>query len=116
MCCPPELPFFIKITIFDKTCPLKLHNLLYIFICTDTSCQYINIEQTVLYPTIFLLYERISVFYYICVQEGHTSLVYRHEMKLNFSPVIPRIKELRSAELTSSRGRCIHYRPDANFY
>ena len=55
----PKLPFFYK------TCPLKLHNSLYIFICTNTFCQYINIQQTVWYPTIFLLYERTSVFYYI---------------------------------------------------
>ena len=43
MYCPPKLPFFLKKS------SLKLHNLLYIFICINTFFQYIDVQQTVLY-------------------------------------------------------------------
>ena len=78
MYCPPKLPFFIK------KCSLKLHNLLYIFICINTFSA-----------------------------SGVSSS--RHDM-LNFVPVIPRVKELQSLALTSSRGRCKNYRLEASFY
>ena len=113
MYCPPKLPFFIK------KCSLKLHNLLYIFICINTFCQYIDVQQTVLYPNIFLPYERTSVFYYnLCTRSAYASGVSssRHDTKLNFVPVIPRVKELQSVAFTSSRGRCINYRLEASFY
>ena len=113
MYCPPKLPFFIK------KIPLKLHNFLYIFTCINTFCQYVNVQQTVLYPTIFLRYERTSVFYYnLCTRGVFPSGISssRHDIKLNFVPVIPRVKELWSvALLTSSCGRCINYRSEANF-
>ena len=70
MYCPLKLPFFIK------KCPLKLHNLLYIFICINTFLPNINVQQTVLYPTIY--------------PSGIPSS--RHDM--NFVPVIPRVKVL----------------------
>ena len=106
-------------TIFHKKCPHKLHNLLYIFICINIFCQYIDVQLTVLYPNIFLTYERTSVFYYnLRTRSAYASSVSssRHDTKLNFVPVIPRVKELQSVTLTSSRGRCINYRPEASFY
>ena len=33
---------------FSKKCPLKFDNLLYIFTCINTFCQDINVQQTVL--------------------------------------------------------------------
>ena len=82
MYCPFKLSFFIKnvplnFTIcymylhgivplnyhFSKKCPVKFENLLYIFTCINAFCQYINVQQTVLYPTIFLPYEWTCVFY-----------------------------------------------------
>ena len=55
--CPLKLPFF-------KKCPLKFDNLSCIFTCINTFCQYINVQQTVLYLTIFLPHEWTFVFYY----------------------------------------------------
>ena len=112
--CSPKLPF-----------PLKIHNLLYIYIyiymyCTpklpffikhvplNFTIRYIYLYVLILFantltfnklsytPIIFLLYEKTSVFYYICVQEAHTPLISRHDMKLNFASVIPRVKGLQS--------------------
>ena len=40
----------------------------------------------------------------------------RHDVKLNFVPEIPRVKELLwVALLTSSCGGCTNYRPEDNF-
>ena len=67
----------------------------------------------------FLPYERASVFYYTMLTRGaYPSGISssRLDMKLNLIPVIPSVKELQSVALTSSRGRCINYRPEANFY
>ena len=82
---------------FSKKCPLKFDNVLYIFTCINTFCQYINVQQTVLEPTIFLPYEWTSAFYYnlrtrsACPSRISSS---RYDMKLNFAPVIPCVKEL----------------------
>ena len=93
--------------------------MLYIFICINAFWKYVNVQETVLYPTIFLPYEWPSVFY----NNLHTRSAYpsgisssTHDTKLNFVPVIPCVKELQSMALTSSRGWYINYRPKANFY
>ena len=138
MYCPLKLPFFIKkcpsklrnllyILICNpslnyhfslKKCSLKLQNLFYIFMCINTFCQDIDVQQTVLYPKIFSPYEWTSVFYYnLRTRSAYDSGVSssRHDTKLNFVPVVPRVKELESVTLTSSRGNCINYRPEASF-
>ena len=75
MCCPPKLPFFIKNVPLNFTiCCIYLHE--------------------VLYPTIFLPYERTSVFYYNMLTRGaYPSGISssRLDMKLNFIPVIPSV-------------------------
>ena len=117
--CPLNYYFSKKCSLKHKKFPLKLHNLLYIFVCINTFCQYIDVQQTVLYPTIFLPYEQTSPCYYnLHTRGGYPSGMSssRHDMKLNFVPVIPRVKELQSVAFTSSRGRCINYRPKASFY
>ena len=73
----------------------------------NSFCQYINVQQTVFYPTIFLPYEWTSVFCYnLRTKNAYPSSISssRHDMKLNIVPVIPRVKELQSVALTSSRG------------
>ena len=80
--------------------------MLYIFICINTFWQYTNVQQTVLYLTTFLPYERTSAFYCnLCTRGAYSSgnSRSRYDMKLNFVPVIPRIKELQSVALTSSK-------------
>ena len=100
MYCPPKLPFFIKNVPLNFTiCCIYLHE--------------------VLYPTIFLPYERTSVFYYNMLTRGaYPSGISssRLDMKLNFIPVIPSVKKLQSVALTCSRGRYMNYRSEANFY
>ena len=87
--------------------------------CINFFCQYINVQQTVLYPTMFLPYAWTSVLYYnmrtrsACLCGISSS---RHDMKLKLVPVIPHIKELPSVVWTSSHGWCINYRPKTNFY
>ena len=73
----------------------------------NSFCQYINVQQTVLYPTIFVPYEWTSVFCYnLRTKSAYPSGISssRHDIKLNIVPVIPRVKELQSVALTSSRG------------
>ena len=81
--------------ISQKKCPLKLHNLLYIFICINTLCQNINVQHPVLYLKVFLPYEWTSVFYY----NMHTIGVFpsgisssRHNIKLTLYQQYPVLK------------------------
>ena len=90
MYCTPKLPFFIKHVPLNFTIR---YIYLYVLILFANTLTFNKLSYT---PIIFLLYEKTSVFYYICVQEAHTPLISRHDMKLNFASVIPRVKGLQS--------------------
>ena len=121
MYCPLKLPFFIK------KCPSKLRNLLYILICIASLNYHFSLKKCSLkLQNLFYIFmcinafcqEWTSVFYYnLRTRSAYDSGVSssRHVTKLNFVPVVPRVKELESVTLTSSRGNCINYRPEASF-
>ena len=109
MYCRPKLPFFIKHVPLNFIIRYIYLYVLILFADTLTS-------NKVSYTPPYFYSMSGHLFSYIYLQEAHTPVVSRHDMKLNFAPVIRREKELRSVALTNSRGRCINYRPAANFY
>ena len=108
MCCPHKLPFFIKNVLLNLT-------ILYVLILFVNTLTSNNLPYT---PPYFHPMRGHLLFTIIHVQEAHVPLAFQVlDMIWSWTlPVIPRVKELQSVALTSSRGSCINYRPKDNFH